>query len=436
MDLAAPGVNILSTVPTQDHLFSDDFETSIPDRWKNDDAGQSGNRVWRGTTQFSTSPTHSLTDSTGGTAADPTQYVANQDNWARNRTGFDLTGGGGCKLTAQVKVDTEDNFDWFTIEATRTPGAAASWQELFAFSGAGIGSATADLSAFDDRTGVFVRFRLDSDGSRQVTALRRRRRRDLPHDRLRRDLLRLPQRHLYGECAGRRRRRVPVQPASDGDRSPDQGQAHAGSRQEGLPCRQVRTGGRLNLYKAAAESTAAVAGGVLTFTAEAGQKNNVTVTRFTDTDSIAKYRITDPYSTSPTAQQSGSRIQPGAGCTRVNNTTVKCPVAGITGIVFNGGDGNDTLNAAAIAIPVTLNGGKGSDKLTGGTGADTLTGGPGGDRFTARPGNDTIRARHQDVDAAVTCGENAGDSDTVQADLSPNDPVTARATNCEVVNKQ
>ena len=180
---------------------------------------------------------------TGGTAADPTRYVANQDNWARNRTGFDLTGGGGCKLTAQVKVDTEDNFDWFTIEATRTPGAAASWQELFAFSGAGTGSATADLSAFDNRTGVFVRFRLDSDGSRQddgayvddvaVT---------LPHDRLRRDLLRLPQRHLDGECAGRRRRRVPVHQASDGDRSPDQGQAPAGSRQEGLPCRRCPYG--------------------------------------------------------------------------------------------------------------------------------------------------------------------------------------------------
>ena len=120
----------------------------------------------------------------------------------------------------------------------------------------------------------------------------------------------------------------------------------------------VATGGRLNLYKAAAESTAAVSGGVLTFTAGAGQKNNVTATRFTDTDSIAKYRITDPYSTSTTAQQSGSRINPGAGCTRVNDTTVKCPVAGITRIVLNGGDQNDSLNAGTIAIPVTLNGGR------------------------------------------------------------------------------
>jgi hypothetical protein len=33
------------------------------------------------------------------------------------------------------------------------------------------------------------------------------------------------------------------------------------------------------------------------------------------------------------------------------------------------------------------------------------------------------------------CGENAGDSDTVNADLSPNDPITASAANCEVVNK-
>ena len=436
MDLAAPGVNILSTVPTKT-IFSDDFETSIPDRWKNDDAGQSGNRVWRGTTLFSTSPTHSLTDSTGGTAADPTRYVANQDNWARNRTGFDLTGGGGCKLTAQVKVDTEDNFDWFTIEATRTPGAAASWQELFAFSGAGIGSVTADLSAFDNRTGVFVRFRLDSDSSRQddgayvddvaVTC------RMTGFDATSYAFLSgtsMASAQVAGAAAFLFTKLPTATVAQIKDkllRGADRKASLAGD---------VRTGARLNLYKAAAESTAAVAGGVLTFTAEAGQKNNVTVTRFTDTDSIAKYRITDPYSTSPTAQQSGSRIQPGAGCTRVNNTTVKCPVAGITGIVLNGGDGNDTLNASAIAIPVTLNGGKGSDNLTGGTGADTLTGGPGGDRFTARPGNDTIRARHQDVDAGFTCGENAGDSDTVQADLSPNDPVTARATNCEVVNKQ
>ena len=136
VDLAAPGVDILSTVPTKT-VFSDRFETPIAGRWTTNDAGQTGGRRWRRTTLFSTSPSNSLTDSPGGTAAAPVRYVANQDNWARNTHGFNLTGGNHCKVTAQVKIDTEDNFDWFTVEATRTPAAAASWQELFAFSGAG-----------------------------------------------------------------------------------------------------------------------------------------------------------------------------------------------------------------------------------------------------------------------------------------------------------
>ncbi len=51
-------------------------------------------------------------------------------------------------------------------------------------------------------------------------------------------------------------------------------------------------------------------------------------------------------------------------------------------------------------------------------------------------GNDTIGARNEDVDTSFNCGENAGDNDTVNADLSPNDPVTANPANCEVVNKQ
>ena len=177
-----------------------------------------------------------------------------------------------------------------------------------------------------------------------------------------------------------------------------------------------------------------MSGGVLRFTAGSGQRNNVTATRFVDAG-VPKYRITDPYSTSATAPQSGSRIRPGAGCTRVNDVTVKCPVAGISRIVLTGGDQNDTLNASTIAIPVTLNGRGGMDTLTGGTRGDTLVGGADPDRFTARGGNDTIRARNQDRDTSFNCGENAGDSDTVSADQTPNDPVADSPTNCEVVNK-
>jgi subtilisin family serine protease len=431
VDLAAPGVSILSTVPTKT-VFSDDFETGIAGRWTTDDAGQTGAPRWRRTTLFSTSPSNSLTDSPAG------NYVNNQDNWARNTTGFNLTGGSHCKVTAQAKINTEDNFDTFTIEATRTPAVAASWQTVFNFSGAGTGPVTRNLpAAFDGQTGVFVRFRLNSDGSNTDDGAYV----DDVNVKCRTNGFNATS---YGFMSSTSMATPHVAGAATFlfTKFPTATVAQVKNKilrsadRKGSLTGKVLTGGRLNLYKAAAESTAAVSGGVLRFTAGAGQKNNVTATRFTDTDGIAKYRVTDPYSTSTTTQQSGSRINPGAGCTRVNDTTVKCPVAGISRIVLIGGDQGDALNAGTITIPVSLFGGAGLDTLTGGARGDALVGGAGADRFTAGTGNDTISARNEDVDTTFGCGENAGDTDTVNADLSPNDPVTASATNCEVVNKQ
>lgn len=437
VDLAAPGVATLSTVPHRTYR-SDSFETDITGRWTTDDAGQTGTPRWGRTTLFSTSPANSLTDSPGGTATAPAQYVNNQDNWARNTTGIDLTGGSDCVVNLQAKVDTESGFDFFTVEATRTPTVGASWQEIFAFSGGpASGRVSAALpAAFNGQTGVFIRFRLTSDGSvtddgayvddLAVKCL------TTSFDATSYAFFNgtsMATPHVAG-AAGFLFTRFPTATVAQIKdkilRSVDTKASLTG---------KVLTGGRLNLYKAAAESTASVASGVLRYTAGAGQTNNVTATRFTDTDGIAKYRITDPYSTSTIAAQAGSRINPGAGCTRVTDNTVKCPVAGISRMILSSGDLNDTLNAATIAIPVTLDGGLGDDSLTGGTVADILTGGAGADRFTAGTGNDTISARSEDVDSLFSCGENTGDNDTVNADLDPDDPVTASSTNCEVVNK-
>ena len=429
VDLAAPGVNILSTVPTKT-IFSEDFETPIVGRWTTDDAGQTGAPRWGRTVLFSTSPTHSLTDSPGG------NYVNNQDNWARNTTGFDLTGGTACRVTAQAKIDTEDNFDTFTIEATRTPAVAGSWQVLFSFDGAGTGSVTADLpAAFNGQTGVFVRFRLNSDGSNTADGA-------YIDDVAVNCRTNAFDATSYGFFNGTSMASAQVAGAAAFLFTKFPGATVAqvkdkilrGADRKASLTGKVKSGARLNLYKAAAESTAAVSSGVLRFTAGAGEKNNVTATRVID-NVVAKYEITDPYSTSTTTQQAGSRINPGAGCTRVNNAAVECPAAGITRIVLSGGDQNDALNAGTIAIPVTLGGGAGRDTLTGGTVGDSLFGGTGADRFTAGAGNDTINARNEDVDTTFSCGENAGDTDTVYADLSPHDPVIASAANCEVVNK-
>jgi subtilisin family serine protease len=427
VDLAAPGVSTLSTVPTTT-VFQDDFETDIAGRWTTDDAGQTGTEQWGRSTAFAISPTHSLADSPAGS------YVANQNSWARNAAGIDLTGGIRCKVAAQVRLDTELNHDRFRIEASRTPAVETSWQQLFVASGdvEGLVQPPVPIS-FNEQPGLFIRFRLTSDASSQragafVDDVRvhcfKRGTDASSYAFFNGTSMATP--HVAGAAAFLATKFPTASVASLKDR------ILRGVDAKAPLAGKVATGGRLNLYKAAAESTASVSGGVLTWSAGTGQRNNATVTRGTD-DGVPYFQIADPYSTATTTQQSGSRINPGAGCARIVNTTVRCPAAGIARVVLNGGDGDDTLSASTITtVPVTLNGGAGEDRLTGGALADSLIGGTSADRFTGGAGNDAISARNDDVDTSFSCG--AG-SDRVTADLTPNDPVTASPFNCETVSK-
>lgn len=430
VDLAGPGVAVLSTVPVATNLFTDNFETPLGSRWVTTDAGQTpATPRWAQTTETSFSPTHSITDSEG------VNYVNNQNTWIRNANGFNFTGGVGCRVNAPFSLATgSDGDDHFNIDSTRTPGNLASWQnQEFWF---GNGNASLDLPlGFDGQTNVFVRFRMTSDGATVadgvhiddvvVSCFK-----GVGFDLFNGTSMATP--HVAGAAAflftkfpGATVGQIKDRILRSVDRKPSLNG-------------KVLTGGRLNLYKAAAESLAATTGTApnkaLTFTAGPGETNNVSVKRV-GSGAAARYEISDPYSTSPAAVQSGSRIRPGTGCTRVSDNVVRCLTTGVARIVVIGGDLNDTLNASTITIPVTLNGGPGNDTLSAGTNKDTLIGGPGPDRFRAGAGNDVINARNDDVDLEFTCGENAGDRDTVNADRSPNDPIAAAPGNCEVVNK-
>jgi VCBS repeat-containing protein len=65
-------------------------------------------------------------------------------------------------------------------------------------------------------------------------------------------------------------------------------------------------------------------------------------------------------------------------------------LSGFEEALLSGGNGADTLNAAAFTGQVTLIGGGGNDVLTGGSSDDSLDGGDGNDVLTGNAGNDTL----------------------------------------------
>jgi len=66
------------------------------------------------------------------------------------------------------------------------------------------------------------------------------------------------------------------------------------------------------------------------------------------------------------------------------------PFTNVTGIVPNGGAGNDTISAAGIPISCTLSGAGGDDSITGGAAGDSIKGGAGDDILGGAGGNDTL----------------------------------------------
>jgi Ca2+-binding RTX toxin-like protein len=59
-------------------------------------------------------------------------------------------------------------------------------------------------------------------------------------------------------------------------------------------------------------------------------------------------------------------------------------------VIFNGGEGNDTLDASETNVKVIADGGAGEDYLVGGFGDDLLRGGDGNDFLAGGEGNDTL----------------------------------------------
>ncbi len=158
VDLAAPGVNILSTtVPAFDvSVFSEGFESDISSRWVTGGT----NNSWARSSAGASSGSFSLTDSPGG------NYLDNTNSFARIANPFSLAGKGGCKLDYRMAMGVQVNPDeGLFVEASTN---ATDWTRVAAYNGTGqfgFHQLSSDLSSFDGQGAVYIRFRLQTNSS-------------------------------------------------------------------------------------------------------------------------------------------------------------------------------------------------------------------------------------------------------------------------------
>jgi Ca2+-binding RTX toxin-like protein len=102
-----------------------------------------------------------------------------------------------------------------------------------------------------------------------------------------------------------------------------------------------------------------------------------------------------------------------APCAR-NGAAIVCPGADLTGARFDLGDGDDRLVAAGGStsgkvLPLTVNGGDGSDTVIGTSLADVLDGGAGNDSLPGAGGDDVITGGPGDDDVRPQDGNDTAD---------------------------
>jgi subtilisin family serine protease len=155
VDVAAPGVSVLSTVPAYATLFSNGFETELAGIW--DTGGV--NNTWGHTQIVANSGSWSLSDSPGA------EYQNNTDSFVRTVAPVSLAGQHGCRVEYALRLNTETAVDRLLFEVS-TDGS--SWTTVSDSSGSSQGAFVGifdDISRLDGAGALWLRFHLVTNGS-------------------------------------------------------------------------------------------------------------------------------------------------------------------------------------------------------------------------------------------------------------------------------
>jgi len=124
----------------------------------------------------------------------------------------------------------------------------------------------------------------------------------------------------------------------------------------------------------ASASTVTKSGNTITYEAAAGEDNGLNITQAGGNITFDEQTVV---------------IVDGGGCPLAAGNAV-CAEGGVTKIVVNLGDLDDSASLQTSALPLTASGGPGRDGLSGGSGADVLRGEAGDDNLSGGDGGDTL----------------------------------------------
>ena len=165
VDVAAPGTNILSSRPSRQTVWSDNFDDGdIAADW----ATGGTNNFWDVTTEYGRSGSYSLTDYPNN------NYLDGTDAWAQTPV-IDLSSHVGSKLTFWLRGSLQSN-DYFFVQGSSdgniwtnlTLEIGGSLSIFWTGSASSFVKATADLGSYDGINTFYLRFNFHSDSDANV----------------------------------------------------------------------------------------------------------------------------------------------------------------------------------------------------------------------------------------------------------------------------
>lgn len=151
VDLAAPGINILSTQPFSVPLKTQIFDYGLGGRWVTGGT----NNTW-GTEVPTEYGFAIMTDSPNG------PYEPNTNSFIRYAEPIDLSGESGCELGWMMEYDTEQNHAYVQLEISRD---GTTWTRLRRWDGYDSNYFTQDLGLYQGDDSVYIRFVFVSDAA-------------------------------------------------------------------------------------------------------------------------------------------------------------------------------------------------------------------------------------------------------------------------------